>query len=85
MMCPLLRRSHPPMCRAVAGELEPVPRDVAAAYCHGPYGNCPAYRYVRASGRLLHRADFRAWVVMGISPGRTDAPAVDASADPDAT
>lgn len=85
MMCPLLRRSQPLQCRAVAGGGVAVPRDVVAAYCRGAYGGCPAYRYVRASGRLLHQTDFRAWVVIGISPGRVDAPASDASADPDAT
>jgi hypothetical protein len=84
MICPLLRRSHPPRCRAVMGGIEPVPKDVIAAYCHGPFGACPAYRYVRASGRLLHPSDFRAWVVMGISPGRLDAPAPEVPTDPDA-
>ncbi len=84
MTCPLLRRSHPLLCRAVAGAQEPLPGDVVAAYCRGPYGGCPAFRYVRASGRLLHRADFRAWVVIGISPGRADAPSAAASTDTDA-
>ena len=70
MSCPLLRRTHPPQCRAVSGGSGPLAREVVATYCHGPFGECPAYRFVRASGRLLHPADFRAWVVQGIPPGR---------------
>ena len=73
MSCPLLRRAHPPRCRAVAGEPPPVGSDVVASYCRGHYGSCPGYRYVRAAGRLLNPADFRAWVVEGISPGHADA------------
>jgi hypothetical protein len=73
MSCPLLRRTHPPQCRAVSGGVAPLAREVLATYCRGPFGECPAYRYVRASGRLLHPADFRAWVVQGIGPGRLDA------------
>ncbi|HET8538730.1 MAG TPA: hypothetical protein VFL83_02540 [Anaeromyxobacter sp.] len=69
MSCPMLRRAHPARCMAVAGEPTPVGRDIVAAYCHGRHGDCPAYRYVRAAGRPLHAADFRAWVVERISPG----------------
>ena len=72
MSCPLLRRTHPPQCRAVSGGDAPLAREVVATYCRGPFGECPAYRYVRASGRLLHPADFRAWVLRAISPGRID-------------
>ncbi len=84
MSCPLLRRAHPPECRAVAGEPAPVDRDVAAAYCRGSYGDCPAYRYVHAAGRELHPADFRAWVVEGISPGRLVPYAADLQSGTDA-
>ncbi len=77
MSCPLLRRAHPPRCRAVAGEPPPVGPDVVASYCRGHYGSCPGYRYVRAAGRLLNPADFRAWVVDRIQPGRAE-PARDA-------
>lgn len=83
MTCPLLRRMHPATCRAVAFGREPVPREVLAAYCRGAYGGCPAYRYVRASGHLLHPADFRAWVVRGLTPGRIDA-SPEAPPEPDA-
>ncbi len=84
MSCPLLRRSHPPECRAVAGGPAQVDRDVAAAYCRGSYGDCPAYRYLRAAGRHLHPADFHAWVVEGLSPGRLVAPATDVQSGTDA-
>ncbi len=84
MSCPLLRRAHPLHCRAVEGGPAPVARDVAAAYCRGPFGDCPAYRYVRAAGRLVHPADFRSWVVDGISPGRLVPLPTDAAAGPDA-
>lgn len=83
MSCPLLRRSHPPACRAVAGDSAAVGREILAAYCRGPYGTCPAYRYVRAAGHLLHPADFRAWVVEDVAPGRIDA-RPDGPIEPDA-
>jgi hypothetical protein len=62
-------------------------RDIVAAYCRGTYGDCPGYRYVRASGHLVHHADFRSWVVQGIAPGRSaPGPALPESAvDPDGT
>jgi hypothetical protein len=72
MSCPLLRRAHPPRCRAVAGEAAPVGPEVLASYCRGAHDNCPGYRYVRAAGRLLNPADFQAWVVQRIAPGRVD-------------
>ncbi len=78
MSCPLLRRGHPPRCRAVAGDPPPVGADLVASYCRGQYGSCSAYRYVRAAGRLLNPADFRAWVVEGITPGHAEP-----SAEPD--
>ncbi len=84
MSCPLLRRAHPPQCRAVSGGPMPVGRDVTAAYCRGRYGDCPAYRYVRAAGRFLHPADFHAWVVEGLSPGRLVPPSPDAGPGTDA-
>ncbi len=74
MSCPLLRRSQAPRCRAVAGDPAPLGPGVIASYCRGHYGGCPAYRYLRAAGHLVHPADFRAWVVDGISPGQVDAP-----------
>jgi hypothetical protein len=72
MSCPLLRRAQLPQCRAVADGPVPVGREIVASYCRGRYGDCPAYRYVRAAGHPLNPADFRAWVVEGISPGRVD-------------
>ncbi len=84
MSCPLLRRAHPLQCRAVAGDPTPVDRDVVAAYCRGRFGDCPAYRFVRAAGRLLHPADYRSWVLDGISPGRLVPPAADGEAGTDA-
>jgi hypothetical protein len=73
MSCPLLRRSHPAVCRAVSDGPVPLGQQILAAYCRGPYGDCPAYRFVRASGHLVHPADFRAWVVQGVAPGQVDA------------
>ncbi len=70
MVCPFLRRSHPAGCRGVAYGAEPLPREVLAAYCRGGWSTCPGYRYVRASGQLMHPADFRAWVVLGVVPGQ---------------
>ncbi len=72
MTCPLLRRAHPPRCRAVAGDPVPVGPEIVAAYCRGHHASCAAYRYVRAAGRPLNPADFRAWVVDGISPGHAE-------------
>ncbi len=72
MTCPLLRRAHPAECRAVADAPAPLPRVVLASYCRGDHASCPAYRYVRAAGRPVDPADFHAWVVDGISPGRVD-------------
>lgn len=73
MSCPLYHRAHPLQCRGVSGGPVPIDRDVVATYCRGAYGNCPGYRYLRAAGRLIHPADFRAWVIDGISPGRVAA------------
>ena len=84
MSCPLLRRAHPLQCRAVAGDSAAVDRDIVATYCRGRFGDCPAYRYVRAAGRLLHPADYRSWVVDRIAPGRLVPPAADAEAGTDA-
>lgn len=83
MSCPLLRRSQPPHCRAVAGGPTPLGRDTVATYCRGPYGDCPGYRYVRASGHAVHPADFRAWVTRGISPGRVEPAVPEGAAEPD--
>lgn len=77
MTCPLLQRSRLPRCRAVMGGDQPVTHQVVAAYCRGAYGGCPAYRYLRAAGHLVHPQDFTAWVVRGITPGRLET-------DPDA-
>lgn len=73
MSCPLLRRTHPAACRAVAGAPAPITSAVVATYCRGPYGACPAYRHLRAAGHAVHPADFRAWVVEDVGPGRLDA------------
>jgi hypothetical protein len=85
MSCPFLRRSQPPACRAVADAPAPLSRTILGTYCRGSYGDCPGYRYVRAAGHPVHPADFRAWVVLDLSPGRLDAPPLpDASPGPDA-
>ncbi len=72
MTCPLLRRAHGARCRAVAGPAAPVDPAVLRSYCHADYLLCPAYRFLRATGRSVHPADFEAWVIRGISPGRLD-------------
>src|SRR6266508_4819029 len=77
MSCPFLRPAQPPRCRAVQ-DGHPVTREVLATYCRGAHEGCPAFRYLRASGHPTHPADFRAWVVRSVSPGRTD-PAQDAA------
>jgi hypothetical protein len=81
MPCPLLTRSHPAQCRAVAGGPFPVTRQVIAAWCRGPFETCPAYRFVKATGQLANPADFRAWILRGVPPGKTD-PAPDAPTEP---
>ena len=72
MPCPLSKRAQLPECHAVAGRAEHPPREIVAAFCRGRFGDCPGYRYVRATGRALHPADFRAWVILGLDPGQTD-------------
>jgi hypothetical protein len=72
MTCPFLRRSQPAACRAVADAARSVSRAILDSYCRGSYGDCPAYRYVRAAGHPVHPADFRAWVVLDLVPGRMD-------------
>ncbi len=75
MPCPFLGLTSRPECRAVAERPAPLRRDVLASYCRERHAACPAYRYVRAAGRPVDPADFRAWVVDEISPGRVDADA----------
>jgi hypothetical protein len=70
--CPFYRRSHPGECRAVAGEPGRPPQRVAAALCRGAFERCAAYGFVRAAGKPVNRADFDAWVVRGIEPGRAE-------------
>lgn len=72
MACPLLSRSQPPRCRAVSGGPLAVSREVQAGFCRGTFCDCPAYRYIRATGRALHPADFVAWVLRGLTPGRVE-------------
>jgi hypothetical protein len=72
MTCPLLRRAQTPQCRGVAGGPAAVSRDVLATYCRAAHASCPAFRFLRATGRAAHPADFRAWVVRGIGAGRID-------------
>ena len=67
----------------MAGGPAAVSREIVAAYCRGDHSGCPAYRYLRAAGRPVNLADFRAWVVEGVSPGRVDPPPADASLAPD--
>jgi hypothetical protein len=50
-----------------------VTRDTVAAYCRAAHASCPAFRFLRATGRLVHAADFAAWVVRGVPPGRSGA------------
>lgn len=61
----------------------PLARDVVAAFCRGPYGDCPGFRYVRASGHAVHPADFRAWVTREISPGQVEPAARAGDGEPD--
>jgi hypothetical protein len=70
MSCPFLHKSHAPQCRAVAGGPLAIDRDVVATYCRPAHASCPAFRFLRASGRLVHPADFQAWVVLRVPPGR---------------
>jgi hypothetical protein len=78
MTCPLLRRTQPPQCRAVSGVPFSLPREVIVTYCRAAHPSCPAFRFVRATGRTAHPADFRAWVVLGVPPGRSE-PSPDAT------
>lgn len=71
MSCPLLTRSSC-RCRAVADAPHALPRLVLATYCHAAHESCPAFRYLRAAGHPAHPADFRAWVILGVSPGKTE-------------
>jgi hypothetical protein len=71
MSCPLLRRSQS-QCNAVAGGPFPLVREVIATFCRDSHARCPAFRFFRATGRFAHPADFRAWVLRGIAPGRCD-------------
>lgn len=61
MACPLLTCSPSDSCRAVLGRV-PLTARLIATYCRGPYGECPAYRFVQATAEPMHPADFRAWV-----------------------
>ncbi len=81
MACPLLRRSHPPACRGTDGA-PAVRGEVISAFCRGSHLECPAYRFVRAAGRLVHPADFTRWVAQSVTPpgGATDAVGVRESA-----
>jgi hypothetical protein len=72
MTCPLLVKSQPPKCGAVAGGPLPIERETVGAFCRDAFTLCPAYRYVRATGRSAHPADFRSWVVLRVPPGKTD-------------
>jgi hypothetical protein len=72
MSCPLLRYTHTARCVA-AGEPLPVPPDVVGTFCRASHERCPAFRYLRVTARPMHPADFRAWVVRGVPPGRSDA------------
>ncbi len=72
MSCPLLRKGHVPRCGAVSGVAVP-PRLVLSTLCRGDHESCPAFRYTRAAGKLLHPSDFVAWVVRGITPGCEEA------------
>ena len=72
MSCPLLLRSQPQKCRAVAGGALPVTRETVVAFCRDAHAHCPAFRFLRVTGRFAHPADFRAWVLRGVPPGRTD-------------
>jgi hypothetical protein len=70
MPCPFLGRTQPPQCRAVSGRPGAPSRAVLRALCRGDHARCHAFRFLAASGRPVHPADFRAWVVRGVAPGR---------------
>ncbi|HEX9243105.1 MAG TPA: hypothetical protein VF875_11745 [Anaeromyxobacter sp.] len=71
MTCPFLGRQRPD-CHAVADEPAAIPRDTVAAYCRAAHEACAAFRFVRATGHGANPADFRAWVLRGVPPGRTE-------------
>jgi hypothetical protein len=72
MPCPFLKKATGPRCGAVAGNSGAPPRLVIATLCRAGYQACPAFRFTRSSGKLLHPADFVAWVVRGIPAGCED-------------
>jgi hypothetical protein len=65
----------------VEGGVYPVGREVIAGYCRGAFAGCPAFRFVRAAGRLVHPSDFTAWVVRGVTPGRVEPDVGEQAAD----
>lgn len=72
MVCPLLRRGHVDRCRSVEGTGAPVSVALVRGLCQGPFATCPAFRFLLAAGRAVHPADFAAWVLRGVSPGKID-------------
>jgi hypothetical protein len=71
MTCPFLGR-HRPACHAVEGEPAPLSCERVATWCRATHAACAAFRFVRATGRRTNPADFRAWVLRGVPPGRTE-------------
>ena len=69
MPCPYLRRTHPARCTAVAGNPMAPPRLIVITLCRSGFQACPAFRFTRAAGKLLHPGDFVAWVVQRVPPG----------------
>jgi hypothetical protein len=72
MPCPFLRKSNPPRCNAVSGKPGAPPGVVVQTLCRGSHEGCPAFRFTRASGKLLHPADFESWVILRIPAGYDD-------------
>jgi hypothetical protein len=72
MPCPFLRTSTPARCCAVSGKPGAPPKVVVATLCRGGHEHCPAFRFTRASGKLVHPADFVSWIVLGIPAGYDD-------------
>ncbi len=56
----------------MAGHPGHPPQRVATALCRDAYVACPAYRYLRAAGKAVNPADFAAWVIRGVRPGRVE-------------
>ena len=70
MSCPYFRHSQAPLCRLVKEGSGRVPARCADSFCRDEYSACPIFRFAKATGHGVHRADFLAWLVRGIRPGQ---------------